>query len=65
MRSSPNVPDPDLCRTQRVVNDFWECVVEQTSQAAFCRYALEFGFSRFCRHPDNKAFGSRVGVRKN
>ncbi len=64
MFSSPNLPDPDLCKTQRVVNDFWECLVDHSDQAVHCRYALEFGYSLFCKHPDNRTFDRKDGTRK-
>lgn len=60
MFSSPNFPDPALCKTQRVVNDFWECLVDHSDQAAHCCYALEFGYSLFCKHPDKRTFDNRM-----
>ena len=56
MKSSAKLPDPGLCRTQQVVSDLWECLVDLSGNAIVCRYALVFGYSHFCRHPENKAF---------
>ncbi len=64
MYSSPNFPDPALCRTQRVVNDFWECLVDHSNRGISCRYALEFGYSHFCKHPENRTFGCEDKTRK-
>ena len=57
MHTRSNLPDPDLCRTQLVVNDLWECLVDLSRQVMVCRYALEFGHSHFCKHPENRLFG--------
>lgn len=56
MDSMPKLPDPALCRTQHVVNEFWECMVDHSKQIDCCRYALEFGFSHFCKHPERQFF---------
>lgn len=59
----PELPNPVHCRTQHVINEFWECLVDHSNHINCCRYALGFGFSHFCKHPDNEAFeNNRVSV---
>ena len=62
MDSMTELPDPALCRTQHVVKDFWECLVDHSDKVNCCRYALGFGFSHFCRHPENETFERRDNV---
>ena len=55
MKSRGNLPDPDICRTEHVYNDLYDCLVER-KDVCKCRYAFDFGNRYFCRHPDRLKF---------
>jgi hypothetical protein len=49
------LPDPETCRTRYLgpTLDFSECLV---NNPLVCKYAVKFGKSFFCRHPDRRSF---------
>jgi hypothetical protein len=51
----PRLPDPAICETRYLgpTLDFSGCLVRDSD---CCEYALRFGNSVFCRHPDRRAF---------
>jgi hypothetical protein len=54
------LPDPEQCRTRHLGQtlDFSECLVENPDG---CEYALRFGRSVFCRHPDRRRY-EKIGL---
>jgi hypothetical protein len=56
MNSKTESPYCVNCRTKRLANGVWECLVENPH---FCPNVLEFGFSHhICRHPEPDTFRS-------
>ena len=45
------LPDPSVCRAVEL-NEFAECL---TDKPAACKYAIPFGFTFLCAHPDRNA----------
>ena len=50
-----SLPDPEICRTsyRGQALDISYCLVENPES---CEYAVCFGSSVFCRHPDRRKF---------
>ena len=46
------LPDMQFCRAADLTSTFAECLVEKP---ATCPYAMSFGYSYLCRHPDRRA----------
>jgi hypothetical protein len=52
------LPDLQVCRADDLTGTFAECLVEQP---AACQYAMPFGYSYLCGHPEH---GSIIGNTK-
>ena len=46
------LPDLRVCRAADLTGTFAECLVKQP---AACRYAMPFGYSHLCGHPERGA----------
>ena len=52
------LPDLKVCRVKDVVSGLSECLTENPGM---CRYAVPFGYSFFCLHPERKEFTAESG----
>ena len=56
------LPDMQVCRATDLTGTFAECLVEKP---AMCQYAMPFGYSYLCGHPERGAYkGNPRKVRK-
>ena len=67
MAESTNVlkplPDAELCRTKRLgLSDLWDCLLPSPFK---CKYAVSFGRSFFCNHPERHSFEKCSGPDSN
>jgi len=46
------LPDMQVCRASELTDKFAECLVEKPGA---CQYAIPFGFSHLCGHPERSA----------
>ncbi len=49
------LPDPEICRTRYLgdILKFSECLVKEPDS---CEFAVRFGSTDFCRHPNRRSF---------
>lgn len=52
-RHKPPLPDPSICRAQRVLPTLVECLVVKPRPHG-CPYATPFGSGIFCEHPERE-----------
>jgi hypothetical protein len=45
------LPDMEICRASDLMPEFADCLVERPTA---CPYAMSFGCSFLCKHPDRK-----------
>ena len=55
------LPDLKICRVKDVVSGIAECLTENPGM---CRYAVQFGYGFFCRHPQRKEFMTDITVKQ-
>jgi hypothetical protein len=53
MQSYSSLPNPEICRTQLVYDELWECLVKY---ALRCPHAIRFGNGYYCDHPERNDF---------
>ena len=53
MKSDRSFPDPWVCRTRHLLDDLWECLVDDTS---CCPYHMDYGPEEYCLHMMNRTF---------
>ena len=52
------LPDPAVCRARNLGNDdLFDCLISAPYE---CQYALHYGDSFFCRHPERKEIAART-----
>jgi hypothetical protein len=51
--NNPTLPDPAICRAQRVLPIPVECLVVKPNPRA-CPHGIPFGSGIFCEHPDRE-----------
>lgn len=62
-RDKQPLPDPAVCRAQRILPTLVECLVLRPRPHS-CPYATIFGSGVFCRHPDCDAILARTVAEK-
>lgn len=48
-----SLPDPEICRTQLVYDELWECLVKYAFR---CPHVIRFGNGYYCDHSERGKF---------
>ncbi|MBI5687455.1 MAG: hypothetical protein HZC54_20475 [Verrucomicrobia bacterium] len=59
----PQLPDPAVCRAQRILPDLVECLVLRPKPNE-CPHATFFGDGIFCAHPERDNLAARTEAEK-
>jgi hypothetical protein len=53
MQTYSTLPNSDICRTQLVYDELWECLVKYAFR---CPHSIRFGNGYYCDHPERNVF---------
>jgi hypothetical protein len=56
MHPDSSLPNPEICKTQLVYDELWECLVKYAFR---CPHAIRFGSGYYCDHADRCRFDLR------